>query len=97
MAFVKTGTTDIPLTKAGSRLWSVPHRRLFLVNTLPNSLIILYPSPDESFDADVIKPENVSHVFVSPRQRAQKTADLVSFKVFNDIGCGAQDSTSISF
>jgi hypothetical protein len=73
----QTGTSDIPLTAEGvetmKRTASIAVPGMFdliyhLCGVAP-SLMIGLP--------DVINPKNVAHVFVSPRQRAQKTAELV--------------------
>lgn len=78
MEHLQTGTSDIPLTAKGVETMERT-AKLVVPGKAPISSIVFQSTrnADSSACIDVIDPEKVSHFFISPRQRAQKTAQLV--------------------
>jgi broad specificity phosphatase PhoE len=67
----QTGVSDIPLTANGERM----------VKEMAPRMVGEKSMPPHSFQSklipDLIHPDQIRHILVSPRQRAQKTAALV--------------------
>jgi hypothetical protein len=71
----QTGVSDIPLTANGERMVKEMAPRMVGEKSMPTTSILNILN--SKLIPDLIHPDQIRHILVSPRQRAQKTAALV--------------------
>lgn len=79
---LQTGCTDIPLTENGEKIVKEMGPRVMgpgcmSFSSTPRPALSNYYRRAEPATG-LIDASHIRHIFISPRQRAQKTADLVS-------------------